>query len=310
MLFLFIPILFQGKVMSIKKWSLILLPLFAAIILDQLTKSWAIGIQETIHFPFISIHLNLNQGLVLGLFSDLPKLLRVVSLSTGGSFLLFLYLLMQYLLTTPALLLRVGMSLFTGGVLGNAIDRIHWGFVVDFIKLGPPSFQTAIFNLADLFQIVGFILIVYALIKEGDRLWPENEGRKSFWINKKFQFKYSLILTGAGFCLSIITLIFCYTYLRIVLSELPFNAAISVNKILMSFIIIYSLISLVFCVCLFFFGKFISHRIAGPLYAFERFLDNLLDGKHSELRLRTGDEFKHLEEVSIKLQEKLENFKL
>lgn len=296
--------------MSIKKWSLILLPFFSVIFLDQLTKQWAIQIQEINSFSLLTFHLNLNQGLVLGLFSDLPKLLRVVSLSTGGSFLLFLYLLMQYLLTTPALLLRAGMSIFIGGVLGNVIDRIHWGFVVDFIKIGPPGFQTAIFNLADLFQIVGFILIVYSLFKDGERLWPEKEGRKSFWINKKFQFKYSIILSAAGLCLSCITLIFCYTYLRIVLSEFPASPNLSVNKILMSFIIIYSLISLFFCVCLFFFGKFISHRIAGPLYAFERFLDNLLDGKHTELKLRAGDEFKHLEEVSTKLQEKLHNYKI
>ncbi|MBY0416262.1 MAG: signal peptidase II, partial [Bdellovibrionales bacterium] len=155
-----------------------------------------------------------------------------------------------------------------------------------------------------------FILIIIAFIRDGDKLWPEKEDRKSFWVNKKFQLKYSLILTGAGLGLSLITLIFCYTYLRIALTELlPASGLLAVDKVLLSFIITYSAISLVFCSCLFIFGKFISHRIAGPLYAFERFLDDLLDGKHSELKLRTGDEFKHLEEVSIKLQEKLENLK-
>lgn len=296
--------------MTKKEWSMILLPIFVVIIIDQLTKVWALGLQESLNLYFVHLKLNLNQGLVLGLFSDLPKLLRVVSLSTGGAFLVFLYLLTQYLITAPALLLRGGMSLFVGGVLGNVIDRIHWGFVVDFLIVGKGAYQTAIFNLADLFQIIGFLLIIYAFIKEGDRLWPEKEDRKSFWVNKKFQLKYSLILTAAGMCLSFITLTFCYTYLRITLSELPSSIGLAVDKILISFIIIYTIISFVFCLCLFLFGRVISHRIAGPLYAFERFLDNLLDGKHSELKLRTGDEFKHLEEVSIKLQEKLENLKL
>jgi signal peptidase II len=295
--------------MNRKKWSAILLPFIAAIIIDQATKVWALDLKQTHLYSLFTLQLNLNQGLVLGFFSELPKLIRVVSLSTGGAFLVFLYFLTQYLITMPALLLRLGMSLFLGGVIGNTIDRIHWGFVVDFLKIGFGSYQTAILNFADLFQIIGFILIVYTLLRDGEKLWPEKEGRKSFWINKKFQLKYSLILTSAGFCLSFITLIFCYTYLKIVLTELPSTSVFSVNKILMSFIITYTIISIAFCICLFIFGKLISHRIAGPLYAFERFLDNLLDGKHSELRLRTGDEFKHLEEVSIKLQEKLENLK-
>lgn len=295
--------------MSKKIWCSIILPLVTILIIDQLSKRWAINLQDTIDLFFVHLKLNLNQGMILGLFSDLPKLLRIVSLSTGGAFLFFLYLLIQYLITTPSLLLRNGLSICLGGVLGNVIDHISWGFVVDFLIIGHGQYQTAIFNLADFFQIVGFILILYALIKDGDRLWPEKEGRKSFWINKKFQFKYSLILASIGACLSLITLIFCYSYLKITLAELPGTNAIVINSILLSFVIIYSIICTLFCVFLFIFGKIISHRIAGPLYAFERFLDNVLDGKHSELKLRTGDEFKHLEEVSIKIQEKLEALK-
>lgn len=295
--------------MKKKEWSAILVPFLLVLLMDQLTKLWAIDLHEAKDFFLLHIKLNLNQGFVLGLFSDLPKILRVVSLSTGGSFLLVLYFLTQYLLSTPSLLLRASMSIFLGGILGNVIDRIHWGFVVDFLMIGHGQYKTAIFNLADFFQIVGFIFIIFAFIKEGDRLWPEKEDRKSFWINKKFQLKYSLILMGVGAALGFITLIFCYTYLSIVLSELPVSNGLSADKILLSFLIIYSIICLVFCLSLFLLGKFISHRIAGPLYAFERFLDNLLDGKHSELKLRTGDDFKHLEEVSIKIQEKLENIK-
>jgi signal peptidase II len=77
------------------------------------------------------------------------------------------------------------------------------------------------------------------------------------------------------------------------------------QSILHSFILIYTAISLIFCLILFVFGKIISHRIAGPLFAFERFLDNLLDGNPTELKLRHGDDFMHLEEVAKKIQDKL-----
>jgi signal peptidase II len=54
---------------------------------------------------------------------------------------------------------------------------------------------------------------------------------------------------------------------------------------------------------LFVVGRVLSHRTAGPLYAFERFLEDLLAGKHRELKLRSGDEFQHLEELSVRLTE-------
>lgn len=48
-----------------------------------------------------------------------------------------------------------------------------------------------------------------------------------------------------------------------------------------------------------------SHRIAGPLYAFERFLDDTLEGKNVELKLRSGDQFKHLEELAVTIKQRL-----
>jgi signal peptidase II len=291
--------------MNRKEWQITLLPLLLVILIDQLTKHWAINLVETFHLIIFQVKLNLNQGFAFGLFSELPKLLRTVALSTGGVFLLVLYFLIQYLFSSSSLILRGGMSIFIGGVLGNVIDRINWGFVVDFLIIGTESIHSAVFNFADLFQLIGFILIIYSFIKDGDRFWPEKEERKSFWINKKFQLKYSLILTGVGFALSLITLTFCYTYLRISLLEFPMTKGTTVQSILHSFILIYTAISLIFCLILFVFGKIISHRIAGPLFAFERFLDNLLDGKPTDFKLRHGDDFMHLEEVAKKIQDKL-----
>ena len=51
-----------------------------------------------------------NPGAMLGLFSDLPPVLRIVSLSTGGAFLVVIYALIQYLLPIKSLILRSGMS--------------------------------------------------------------------------------------------------------------------------------------------------------------------------------------------------------
>jgi signal peptidase II len=60
-----------------------------------------------------------------------------------------------------------------------------------------------------------------------------------------------------------------------------------------------------FAAVLFLVGRVLSSRIAGPLYAFEKFLDDLAAGKPRPLRLRAGDEFKHLEVIAARLSQQV-----
>jgi signal peptidase II len=111
---------------------------------------------------------------------------------------------------------------------------------------------------------------------------------------------------AVGLSLTLISLVFSYTYLRVTISELVGNNQFLLNKFLIPFVITYAIICVAFCAILFAVGRLISHRIAGPVYAFERFLiDNLLDGKDRPLKLRSGDEFRHLEELAEKVREEL-----
>jgi len=246
---------------------------------------------------------------MLGLFSDLPTVLRVVSLSTGGAFLLCTYALIQYLLPIRSLTLRTGLSILIGGILGNVTDRIIWGYVVDFIVVGNPSLSSPAFNMADAIQWVGYALIIYAVIREGDLLWPENNARKKYWVNMHFQIKYCLMLMAVGLSLTLISLVFSYTYLSVTIQELVGNNHFLLNKFLVPFVITFITICIAFCAILFAVGRLISHRIAGPLYAFERFLKEALDGKQVVLKLRNGDEFRHLEELARQVQERLNQLK-
>ena len=81
------------------------------------------------------------------------------------------------------------------------------------------------------------------------------------------------------------------------------------KRFLLPFLEIYALISIGFVIVLFILGRLLSHRTAGPLYAFEKFLDEVLGGNDRGLKLRAGDEFKHLEELAEKVRERLrDNF--
>src|SRR5437868_5889936 len=265
--------------MKKRDWLLVTLPLIITWVIDRVSKIAASNMPgSSTHGP-VSFILHHNHGAMLGLFSDLPAVLRIVSLSTGGAFLICSYAIVQYLLPIRSLMLRSGLSILLGGILGNVADRIIYGYVIDFIVLGSPSLSSPAFNMADALQWVGYGMIVFAIIREGDLLWPENNARKVYWINRKFQLKYCLVLMAVGLSLTLISLVFSYTYLRVTISELVGNNQFLLNKFLVPFVITYAIICVAFCAILFAVGRLISHRIAGPVYAFERFLVDSLEGK-------------------------------
>lgn len=295
--------------MKKREWLIVILPLLVTWTLDRLSKMWALDIVQIKSFGFLHFVLHQNHGAMLGLFSDLPAVLRIVSLSTGGAFLLCTYALIQYLLPIKSLTLRTGLSILIGGIIGNVTDRIVWGYVVDFIVIGTPSLSSPAFNIADALQWVGYGLIVYAIIREGELLWPENNSRKKYWVNMQFQLKYCFMLMAVGLSLTLICLVFSYTYIRVTIEELVGNNTFLLNKFLVPYVITFVIICIAFCAILFAVGRVISHKIAGPLYAFERFLKEALEGNPNPLKLRTGDEFRHLEELSEEVFRRLQEMR-
>ncbi len=289
--------------MKKRDWVIVIAPLFCAWLIDHLTKVWVNTIPGYHFFGPLGIVVHHNQGAMLGLFSDLPAVLRIVSLSTGGAFLFFVFMILQYLLPIKSLTLRVGLSILIGGILGNVTDRILYGYVIDFITIGSPQSSSPVFNLADALQWVGYGLITWALMKEGNVLWPESDNRNTRWVNVRFQLRYCFILMAMGFGLAAIAGVYSYTFLRVTILDLAGPNPRLLNHYLWPFIITFIFVCLVFAGLLFLAGRTISQRMAGPLYAFEKYLDELMAGKPRPLRLRAGDEFKHLEQLAARLTE-------
>lgn len=293
--------------MNRNEWILVLTPLFITWYLDRITKLWALDLVGIQSWGWIHFTLHYNPGALLGLFSDLPPLLRIVSLSTGGAFLVCTYVLLQYLLPIKSILLRSGMSFLLGGILGNVTDRILWGHVVDFVAFGSLELTSPFFNLADALQWVGYGLIVSAIIKDGEILWPEFDVRKQYWVNMKFQLKYCYILMAVGFGISLIAMVFSFTYLRVTMVSLIGNDQQILDKFLLPFVFTFLLVSLGIGLSLFTIGKIISHKIAGPIYAFEKYARELMDAADPEqirqFRLREKDEFRNLEDLATRMRE-------
>lgn len=290
-----------------RDWVLLVVtPLLGTWLIDRVSKMWAENLEGfTFHGPIGTV-LHHNHGAILGLFSTLPAVLRIVSLSTGGAFLIFTFFVIQYLLPIRSSVLRAGMAVLLGGILGNVTDRILWGYVVDFLVLGTPqNFTPFVFNVADVMQWVGYIMIVFALVKDGKILWPEQNLRKSYWIDPKYQINYCIKLVGFGVSFAIISGVYSYTFMKVSINSLVGDQPEIEQKYLIPFLFTFVAVSLTFCVLLFMVGLILSHRAAGPIYAFEKFLEDLVSGKTRNLKLRAGDDFTHLEALASQLTDKL-----
>ena len=67
---------------------------------------------------------------------------------------------------------KVGYALVLGGAIGNLVNRIIYGYVIDFIDVKIFNYDYPIFNLADIFIVVGVILLVIYN-------WRNGNGNKS-----------------------------------------------------------------------------------------------------------------------------------
>lgn len=63
----------------------------------------------------------------------------------------------------------IAFSLIYGGLLGNLVDRLIYGYVIDYFKILLGSYDFPIFNLADMAIVSGFILLIYAIIRGEDK---------------------------------------------------------------------------------------------------------------------------------------------
>ena len=69
---------------------------------------------------------------------------------------------------------NIAFALLFGGILGNLVDRIFHGYVIDFLDFKIFSYDYPIFNVADMLIVFGIILIIVAIIKGEDN---ENKSR-------------------------------------------------------------------------------------------------------------------------------------
>ena len=100
-----------------------------------------------------------NYGAAFNIFSGSRIFLSLISILF--SILLFYLIFRKNTLNTFDL---YSYSFILGGTIGNGIDRVYKGFVVDFINLNIINFP--VFNIADISINIGFIFLLYNIFKD------------------------------------------------------------------------------------------------------------------------------------------------
>ena len=140
--------------------------LASLILIDQISKYLVIknfSIGESLNLlPVLDVYLILNTGIAFSLFDD------------GGNFgrwlLVFLVSLvcvyLIYILATESLSKyeSVAMILILSGGLGNLIDRVFRGHVIDFINFYYDNYSFYVFNFADTFITIGVIFYIFSML--------------------------------------------------------------------------------------------------------------------------------------------------
>jgi len=134
------------------------------VVLDYITKRI---IETYVHphqvidvLPFLRIVFVKNTGAAFGMFASVSnKIFIAISITA-------IVLIIIYMIKTPKKLEALALSLILGGAIGNLIDRVTIGKVIDFIDFFVNNWHWPAFNVADSALSIGIILFILVNLKQ------------------------------------------------------------------------------------------------------------------------------------------------
>ena len=159
-----------------RKWMILAGALGLAAILDQITKSWVLSnlaLYESVQplpalAPFFQLTRSSNTGAAFGILPMAGDVFLILALVIVAA-------LLWHLRSLPAesRMAPFAIGLVIGGAVGNIMDRLHHGHVIDFIHYQIPNVISNVSNLAD-HAIVFGVLLIFA-----ESLWRDRADREA-----------------------------------------------------------------------------------------------------------------------------------
>jgi len=160
--------------MNVRRLPLIAYTLAVAIIVvDQISKHWilnGIGLelrQSVEVLPFFKLSLVQNRGVSFGLFQS-PEGRETIRWMLAAFSLIVAIGLIVWVRKAVKPLTAIAIGLIIGGALGNLVDRVRFGYVVDFLDFGGLHFPW-VFNVADSGITIGVALLLAETLLTPDK---------------------------------------------------------------------------------------------------------------------------------------------
>ena len=143
----------------------------AVFVVDQLVKAWIVagfevGVPVDVVGPYLRITISHNTGALFGLFRDQAVLFALFSLAVIG------FIVWYHGRSPRSAVQSVALGLLLGGALGNLVDRIRLGYVVDFVDMGIGSWRFYTYNVADSAITTAILLLIVLALWSGRRAGP------------------------------------------------------------------------------------------------------------------------------------------
>ena len=150
-----------------------LLVAFCVILLDQASKEWvrgAFALHESVPVipGFFDLTYIRNTGAAWGLFSGQNLALALLAFA-----MLVVLVVFRRKLLPPGTLHRVALGLLCGGIVGNFIDRLAYGQVVDFLDFHFGDYIYPTFNIADCGIVCGVTLYILINLRQPQPAKPD-----------------------------------------------------------------------------------------------------------------------------------------
>jgi signal peptidase II len=144
---------------SAGRWAVFVAIAAAVVVLDQLAKGWivsnlAVGEGFDVLGDWIRIIHGRNSGILFGMLPQSATAFAIVSIVVAALIVAY------HAKAGRGLLVTIALGLLLGGALGNLIDRLHYGAVIDFVDMGIGAWRFYTYNVADAAISTSLVLLI------------------------------------------------------------------------------------------------------------------------------------------------------
>ena len=228
----------------------------------------------------------------------------IVFNSIVGLYFLCLFFLVNFILIGRFLGLRLALSLFTAGMLGDSLSIF---FHSSAVRAGLFQIGGIDIEFSYIYIVLGSLLTLFFIVRDHSLIFNKNNLRKTLIIEKnQYIFCFYVILPYLLFVFGFY--MFFHIFIQISLASTSRVSLGAQSQIINNFFSLFSVLSLCFLLTLVIFIFYLSNKIYGPVYAFKKYIKDVLiknKAKDQPFKLRGGDHFQDLPELAEELRQRL-----